>query len=106
MSHFMEQSTYEQVALPKGRIADEAKYIKEGQVITIAFYEDEAIDVNLPVAVELKVVETAAGFKGDTVSGSKPATMETGAVVQVPFFVNVGDVLKVDTRDGKYLGRA
>ncbi|MFH1361857.1 MAG: elongation factor P [bacterium] len=106
MAHFMDQTTFEQLALPKGRIEEEAKFIKEGQVITIAFYEDEAIDVNLPVMVELKVVETSPGFKGDTVSGGKPATMETGAVVQVPFFVNVGDVLKVDTRDGKYLGRA
>ncbi|MFA4967933.1 MAG: elongation factor P, partial [Candidatus Margulisiibacteriota bacterium] len=59
-----------------------------------------------PTSVELKVVETSPGFKGDTVSGGKPATLETGLVVSVPFFMNVGDVIKVDTRDGKYLGRA
>ena len=75
-------------------------------MVNISFYGDEALDVNLPATVELKVTETSPGFKGDTVSGGKPATMETGVVVQVPFFVNVGDVLKIDTREGKYLGRA
>ncbi len=104
--HFMDQSTYEQIALSEEKIGDAAKYLKEGFVVNISFYEDEALDVNLPASVELKVIETAPGFKGDTVSGGKPATMETGVVVQVPFFVNVGDVLKIDTRDGKYLGRA
>ena len=104
--HFMDQTTYEQVALPKDKIADSAKYLKEGFVVNISFFNDEALDVNLPAAVELKVVETSPGFKGDTVSGGKPATMETGAVVQVPFFVNIGDILKIDTREGKYLGRA
>jgi elongation factor P len=104
--HFMDQTTYEQVALPKDKIADSAKYLKEGFVVNISFFNDEALDVNLPAAVELKVVDTSPGFKGDTVSGGKPATMETGAVVQVPFFVNIGDILKIDTREGKYLGRA
>lgn len=104
--HFMDQVTYEQVALPKAIVMDQAKYIKEGSVVTIAFYNDEAIDINLPASIDLKVTETSPGFKGDTVSGGKPATTETGLVVQVPFFVNVGDMLKVDTRDGKYLGRA
>jgi len=104
--HFMEQATFEQIALPKAKVGDVAKFIKEGQVINISFYEDEALDVLLPTSVELKVFDTSPGFKGDTVSGGKPATMESGVVVQVPFFVNIGDVLKVDTRDGKYLGRA
>ena len=104
--HFMDQTTYEQIALSREKIGEGAKYLKEGFVVTISFYENEALDVNLPAAVELKVVETSPGFKGDTVSGGKPATMETGVVVQVPFFVNVGEVLKIDTRDGKYLGRA
>jgi elongation factor P len=104
--HFMDQTTYEQIALTRDKIGEAAKYLKEGFVVTISFYENETLDVNLPAAVELKVVETSPGFKGDTVSGGKPATMETGVVVQVPFFVNVGDVLKIDTRDGKYLGRA
>jgi elongation factor P len=104
--HFMDQITYEQIALTRDKIGEAAKYLKEGFAVTISFYENETLDVNLPAAVELKVVETSPGFKGDTVSGGKPATMETGVVVQVPFFVNVGDVLKIDTRDGKYLGRA
>jgi elongation factor P len=102
----MDQTTFEQVALPKTKVADSLKYLKEGFVINISFFGDEALDVSLPAAVELKVTETAPGFKGDTVSGGKPATMETGVVVSVPFFVNVGDVLKVSTQDGKYLGRA
>lgn len=104
--HFMDQTTFEQIALTKDKVGEGAKYLKEGFVVTISFFENEALDVNLPAAVELKVVETSPGFKGDTVSGGKPATMETGVVVQVPFFINVGDVLKIDTRDGKYLGRA
>lgn len=104
--HFMDQTTFEQLALSRGKIGDAANYLKEGFVVNISFYKDEALDVNLPTAVELKVAETAPGHKGDTVSGGKPATMETGLVVQVPFFVNAGDVLKVDTRDAKYLGRA
>lgn len=104
--HFMDQNTYEQIALPREKIGEGAKYLKEGLVVNISFYGSETLDVNLPAAVELKVVETSPGYKGDTVSGGKPATMETGVAVQVPFFVNVGDVLKIDTRDGKYLGRA
>jgi elongation factor P len=104
--YFMDQKSYEQISLPQSVVGDGAKYIKEGFVVTIVFYKDEPLEVSLPTAVELKVVETSPGFKGDTVSGGKPATLETGVVVQVPFFVNVGDVLKVDTRDGSYLGRA
>lgn len=104
--HFMDQTTFEQVAIPQAKVSDAIKYLKEGFVATIAFHENEALDINLPAAVELKVTETSPGFKGDTVSGGKPATMETGLVVQVPFFVNEGDMLKVDTREGKYLGRA
>jgi len=104
--HFMDQKTFEQVSLPVERMKEQAKYLNEGSVVNVSFYQDEVLDVELPAAVELKVVDTAPGFKGDTVSGGKPATMETGLVVQVPFFVNVGDVLKIDTREGKYLGRA
>ena len=104
--HFMDQTTYEQVALPKLKVGDASKYIKEGAIIGISFYQDEAIDVSLPPSVELKVVDTSPGFKGDTVSGTKPATMETGVVINVPFFVNVGDLLKVGTQEGTYLGRA
>ncbi|MGB9612934.1 MAG: elongation factor P [Candidatus Margulisiibacteriota bacterium] len=104
--HFMDQNTFEQITIPSERMEEQAKYLKEGFVANVSFYKDEVLEVELPAAVELKVIETAPGFKGDTVSGGKPATMETGLVVQVPFFVNVGDVLKIDTREGKYLGRA
>jgi elongation factor P len=104
--HFMDPATFEQVALPAVKLADAAKYLKEGFMVNISSYNDEVLDVDMPAAVELKVTETSPGFKGDTVSGGKPATMETGVVVQVPFFVNVGDLLKIDTREGKYLGRA
>lgn len=105
MYHFMDQTTYEQVALPKAKLGDDVKYLKEGFVVNISFYGQEALDVNMPTTVELKVTETSPGFKGDTVSGGKPATLETGAVVQVPFFINVGDVLKINTQENKYLGR-
>jgi len=104
--HFMDQTTFEQITLTKEKIGEGAKFLKEGFVVSVSFYDDEALDVNFPASVELKVVETSPGFKGDTVSGGKPATMETGAVVTVPFFVNPGDVLKVSTLDGKYIGRA
>lgn len=103
--HFMDQTSYEQISLPREKIGDSAKYLKEGFVVNISFFGDEALDVNIPLTVELKVTETAPGFKGDTVSGGKPATLETGAVVSVPFFINVGDVIKVNTQEDKYLGR-
>ncbi|MFH1387413.1 MAG: elongation factor P [bacterium] len=104
--HFMDPVTFEQIAIPAKKLEEAKKYLKEGFVINISFYGDEVLDVDLPGSVELKVTDTSPGFKGDTVSGGKPATMETGAVIQVPFFVNVGDLLRVDTREGKYLGRA
>lgn len=104
--HFMDQENFNQIELDKSRLGGAEKYIKEGFVVNIAFYEDEALEVTLPTSVVLKVVDTSPGFKGDTVSGGKPATMETGLVVSVPFFINAGDELKVDTRDGSYLGRA
>jgi elongation factor P len=104
--HFMNQATFEQIAVPAKKMADTAKYLKEGFVANISFYGEEIIDIELPGSVELKITDTAPQFKGDTVSGTKPAEVETGAVIQVPFFLNPGDVIKVDTRDGKYLGRA
>ncbi len=104
--HFMDQENFNQIALNKDHLGGTEKFIKEGFVVNIAFFDEEALEVVLPTSVDLKVTETSPGYKGDTVSGGKPATMETGLVVNVPFFVNVGDVLKVDTRDGSYLGRA
>ncbi|MBN3032949.1 MAG: elongation factor P [Candidatus Saganbacteria bacterium] len=104
--HFMDPESFEQITVPLKKMAEIAKFLKEGFVVNISFYGEEVLDLDLPASVELKVTETSPGFKGDTVSGGKPATLETGAVVQVPFFVNVGDLLKIDTREGKYLGRA
>ncbi|MFH1542586.1 MAG: elongation factor P [bacterium] len=103
--HFMDQTSFEQLALPKAKIGDDAKYLKEGFLVDISFYNDEALDVSLPSSVELTVTETAPQFRGDTVSGSKPATLETGAVVQVPFHISVGDLIKVNTAEDKYIGR-
>jgi elongation factor P len=104
--HFMDQENFNQIELTKSIVGEMSNYLKEGFVANISFFDEEALEVILPAAVELKVTETSPGFKGDTVSGGKPATLETGLVVSVPFFMNAGDIIKVDTRDGKYLGRA
>lgn len=104
--NFMDQETYEQIALSPGQVGDAAKYLKEGFVASVKFYEDEPLGVELPASVELKVKETGPGIRGDTASGgSKPATLESELVVQVPLFINTGDVIKVDTRSGKYIER-
>jgi elongation factor P len=104
--YFMDTETYEQPALPKEALGDAVKYLKENMTLKLAMYEGQAIRIELPTTVDLKVVETAPAFKGDTASGStKPATLETGIVVQVPFFVETGDVVRVDTRTGAYVTR-
>jgi elongation factor P len=103
---FMDMETYEQVSLRKDEIEDAALYLKEGMQIDVLYYKSKHIGVELPVFVELTVVETEPSFKGDTAAGSsKPAKLETGAVVQVPFFVEVGDIIKIDTRTGEYVER-
>lgn len=102
----MDQATYEQLSLPAALIGDAAGYLKENTDVTVVFYEGRPIAVELPNAVELKVVDTAPGVRGDTVSGgTKPAALETGLTVQVPFFVSVGDHVRIDTRTGQYLER-
>ncbi|KGX90898.1 elongation factor P [Pontibacillus halophilus JSM 076056 = DSM 19796] len=107
MHIFMDTSTYEQVELPSNIISNELNYLKENMEINIQFYQGETIGVELPKNVELRVTETEPGVKGDTASGgTKPATVETGLTVQVPFFVNEGDVLVVSTDDGKYVSRS
>ncbi len=104
--YFMDNSTYEQMGIPADVIGNTSQWLKENDVCLIQYAGEEMIGVQPPMFVELEVAETEPGFKGDTVQGStKPATMETGAVVQVPMFVNVGDVLKIDTRDGRYITR-
>jgi translation elongation factor P (EF-P) len=87
-------------------IKEEAKFLKEGMTVVVFIYKNKPIGIELPKAVELEVIETEPGFKGDTAAGgSKPAKLETGAVIQVPFFINEGDIVKVDTRTGQYLER-
>jgi len=104
--HLMDTETYEQLALTAEQLGDGVKYLKENMNLHVLFYQGQIIGVELPYFVELEVVATEPGIKGDTASGgSKPATMETGLVVQVPFFINVGDVLRVDTRTGEYIER-
>jgi len=104
---FMRVENYEQVALPHAAVADEVAYLKEGDVAQLLSLDDVPTALQLPASVELVVTETEPGVKGDTVSNvTKAATLETGAVVQVPLFVNEGDRVKVDTRDGHYVSRA
>lgn len=104
--YFMDAETYEQIPLNYDKVEDAIKYIKENMAVIVKFYKGEAFSVEPPTFVELEVVETEPGFKGDTATGgSKPATVETGAVIQVPLFINVGDKIKIDTRTGEYLER-
>jgi elongation factor P len=103
---FMDTETFEQLGVPVAVLEEEKKFMKENMNVTVAMHEGLPLTVELPTTVELEVTETEPGFKGDTTgSGGKPATLETGAVIQVPLFVNIGDVLKVDTRTGKYVTR-
>ncbi|MDP4105512.1 MAG: elongation factor P [Bacillota bacterium] len=104
---FMDNESYEQIELPAARIDNELKYLKENMEVFIIMYQSEVLGVELPNTVELEVTETEPGIKGDTASGgTKPATCETGLVVQVPFFVNQGDRLIINTTDGTYVSRA
>ena len=104
---FMDTSSYDQLEVPAGALGETASYLKEGNQAVLEMYGGEIVGVDLPAAVELAVTETEPGLQGDRVSGArKPATVETGLVVQVPLFVNTGDTIKVDTRSGEYLTRA
>jgi elongation factor P len=104
--HFMDTETYDQVAVDGDAVGDAASYMIDGSTPYVTFYDGSALGVELPASVELAVSETEPGVKGDRVSGAtKPATVETGAVVQVPLFVETGDRIKVDTRTGAYLTR-
>ncbi|APT17941.1 translation elongation factor P [Amylolactobacillus amylotrophicus DSM 20534] len=104
---FMDTDTYEQIELPGEEIVAEQKYLLENMVVNVMMYGSETIGVELPNTVDLTVAETEPGIRGDTSSGgTKPATMETGLVVQVPFFVNAGDKLTINTTDGSYISRS
>lgn len=104
---FMDMNTYDQINLTKKQIEYELKFLLENMKVHIVDYKGEMLGVNLPNTVELEVVETEPGIRGDTATGgSKPAKLETGLVVSVPFFINVGDKLIIDTRTGHYVSRA
>jgi elongation factor P len=104
--YFMDQESFEERSVPREILGDAVGYLKDGMELELAYYGEEPIGVELPINVEMRVAQTDPGFRGDTASGgTKPATTETGKVVQVPLFVNTGDVIRVDTRDGSYLER-
>ena len=104
--HFMDTDTYDQFSLSAAQLGDTVNYLKDGMTLDRTSYQGETIGVELPVSVDLAVVETEPGFAGDTQTGArKPATLETGLVVQVPIFVSEGDTIRVDTRTGEYQTR-
>ncbi len=104
--HFMDSETYEQLFLTEGQLGDALNYLQENVTVTVQFHNGKPIGVEVPIFVELSVASTEPGLKGDTAGGAtKPATLETGMTIQVPLFVNEGDVLKIDTRTGKYIER-
>ncbi len=104
---FMDMEEYDQIYLDKDNLGDAWKFLQENIIVKILYYKGKPIGVELPITVELRVVETDPGIRGDTVSGgSKPAKLETGAVIKVPLFINEGDLIRVDTRSGTYIERA
>jgi elongation factor P len=104
--HFMDTDTYEQFPLPDAVLEDAKPFLIENLELELSSYEGEAIDVELPITVELRVIEAPPGFAGDTASGAtKEVTLETGFKLQVPLFIEDGDVLRIDTRDGRYVTR-
>ncbi len=104
--YFMDTESYDQVPVAVETLGDAVKYLKDNMNLFLLFHREKIIGIDLPNTVELKVVETTPGIRGDTATGgSKPATLETGLVVQVPLFVEEGDVIQVDTRTGQYLKR-
>ena len=105
--YFMDPETYEQMPLNRVQVEEAIKFVKENTNVTIRFFKGEAFSVEAPNFVDLQVTETEPGFRGDTTSNAyKPATLETGYTLMVPLFINIGDVLTIDTRSGEYLSRA
>jgi elongation factor P len=107
-AHFMDSGSYEQLTIPEGALKDSLQWMKESEEFELLYIDNEPADVQLPSAIDVSVTETEPGVRGDTASGggTKPAMVETGAKVQVPLFVNVGDAIRVDTRSGEYVSRA
>ena len=105
--NFMNVETYDQIALNSDLVGDALKFVKENEMVKVCSYNGSVFSIEPPLFVELEVTDTEPGFKGDTATGaSKPATVETGAQVNVPLFINIGDKVKIDTRTSEYLGRA
>lgn len=105
--NFMDTETYDQVALNADTVGDALKFVKENEMVKVCSYNGNVFAIEPPLFVELEITDTEPGFKGDTATGAtKPATVETGAQVSVPLFVNQGDKIKIDTRTGEYLSRA
>ena len=105
--YFMNMADYEQSVISEAQLGEGVKFLKESMVVTALMYQGAFIRIKLPLFVELKVTGTEPGVRGDTASGgSKPVTLETGAVIQAPLFINNGDLVRVDTRTGKYVERA
>jgi elongation factor P len=107
-AHLMDSESYEQVAIPVGTIGDALRWMKDSSEVELLYIDGQPADVQLPSATDLQVAETDPGLRGDTASGggTKPAVLETGAKIQVPLFIDVGDVVRVDTRSGEYVSRA
>ena len=107
-AHFMDSESYEQMAIPEGTVAEALKWTKPNDAVDVLFIDGNPSDLQLPASVELEVTQTEPGLRGDTASGggNKPATLETGATINVPLFVDVGQRVKVDTRSGEYMSRA
>lgn len=107
LHYFMDEESFEQVPIDAEQLGDAVGYLKEGMSVQVSSYKGKLVSVELPITVELKVVDTSPAFRGDTVTaGNKSATLETGVTVQVPLFINKGDIIKVDTRDGSYIERS
>jgi elongation factor P len=107
-AHFMDSESYEQLTVPEESIAEALRWTKESDEVDVLYIDDEPADIQLPSAIDLTVKDTEPGLRGDTASGggTKPATLETGARIQVPLFVEIGDAVRVDTRSGEYVSRA
>jgi len=102
----MDLNTYEQYSIPQKMIEEKAKFLKEGLEVRAIFYKGRLCDITLPITVEFEVIDTPPGIRGDTASGgSKPAVLSTGLVINVPLFIEKGDIIKVDTRTGEYVER-
>jgi elongation factor P len=107
-AHFMDSESYEQLVIPESAISEALNWIKDSDEVELLYIDDQPADVQLPSAIDLEVTQTEPGLRGDTASGggTKPAVLETGAKIQVPLFVDIGDTVRVDTRSGEYMSRA